>query len=58
MGMFKVSARERKRNIDDRIGAYLVGETNEDIKENQKMGGAAATPSYVLHNDSLKGERC
>ena len=32
-----MSAKERKRDVNDGIEAYLVGETNEDGKENRKM---------------------
>ena len=32
-----MSAKERKRDVNDEIEAYLVGETNEDGKENRKM---------------------
>ena len=37
MGMFEAFTKERKRNIDDGPEAYLVGEMNEDMKEDRKM---------------------
>ena len=35
--MFEASAKERNRNIHDETEAYLVGTTNEEVKENWKM---------------------
>ena len=56
MGMFETFAKEIKRNIWDGTEAYLVGRRDESLWEKSRYGGATAAQSYVLRDDSSKGE--